>query len=634
MLRLLRFAAFLALFVTLGSHSAFPAPTLISESLADVGATTSPSPEPTGPDRATLDAIVHQIRANAVPVAGDDPGLSLDDLAPLSDIVGTAHVVALGEGSHGTAEFFNMKHRMLRFLVEKMGFTVFAIEANWSDALAVDDYIRTGRGSARAALDGLGSWPWNTQEVLDLIEWMRAYNAAPGPHPQLSFAGFDLLDPAGAAAIVVDLVRRHDSGDLTKVEHDYACFQRSFAPASQPGRAGASCRMSVEAVATLLDARRSQLVKNSSIREFLVARNAAEVVEQAEAVNSGLLDRDAAMAKNVEWLVRERYAGEKAVLSAHNGHVAAASAGPRYQTMGSHLRKALGVDMVVFGFTFDAGEIRAIRMRNGQMTGSPTPLAVQTPGPGSSESVFHATGIPRFILPLDVSPPDSPLATWLTQPRGVEMIGSLYDPAVPAMGETTVLLPAAFDALVYFDISHASTSLPTPSSAAPRDVTLRSGAGGTQLSPYWRLGVQGLSTYVPGVDASTVHKGPLSVYLRSVGTVGLSDYAVLSQPLDVKPYRGKRIRVAGYVRTKDVVLSASCWLRVVGANHETFDMDYMENRQLTGTTDWRSFAIVLEVPPRTAHIRFGLWLNGGGQMWLDDLKIDSVSTSVPVTSRP
>ena len=56
----------------------------------------------------------------------------------------------MGEATHGTREFFKTKHRMLEFLVEKMGFTVFAIEANWPESLAVNDYVLNGNGRSRS----------------------------------------------------------------------------------------------------------------------------------------------------------------------------------------------------------------------------------------------------------------------------------------------------------------------------------------------------------------------------------------------------------------------------------------------------------------------------------------------------
>jgi hypothetical protein len=72
----------------------------------------------------------------------------------------------MGEATHGSREFFQMKHRMLEFLAEKMGFTVFAIEANWPESLAVNDFVLNGEGDPAVALAGMYFWTWNTEEVL------------------------------------------------------------------------------------------------------------------------------------------------------------------------------------------------------------------------------------------------------------------------------------------------------------------------------------------------------------------------------------------------------------------------------------------------------------------------------------
>ena len=76
-------------------------------------------------------AIVQDIAAYAHPFKTVHAESGLDDLAFLDQMIGDARIVALGEASHGTAEFFQMKHRMLEYLVKKKGFTVFALEGNW-----------------------------------------------------------------------------------------------------------------------------------------------------------------------------------------------------------------------------------------------------------------------------------------------------------------------------------------------------------------------------------------------------------------------------------------------------------------------------------------------------------------------
>ncbi len=50
-------------------------------------------------------------------------------------------IVSLGESTHGSREIFQMKHRMLEFLVTEMGFSIFSIEASMPESYAVGDYV-------------------------------------------------------------------------------------------------------------------------------------------------------------------------------------------------------------------------------------------------------------------------------------------------------------------------------------------------------------------------------------------------------------------------------------------------------------------------------------------------------------
>lgn len=145
-----------------------------------------PSPEEAFPSEA-----VSWLRANAHSFDTAEPTGDFSDLEPLREMIGDARIVSLGEATHGTKEFFQMKHRILRFLVTEMGFTAFGIEATLPESFLVNEYVRDGTGDAAARLAGLYFWTWNTQEVLDMIEWMRAHNAA-HPGSEVSFYGFDI----------------------------------------------------------------------------------------------------------------------------------------------------------------------------------------------------------------------------------------------------------------------------------------------------------------------------------------------------------------------------------------------------------------------------------------------------------
>src|SRR5216683_4606030 len=92
--------------------------------------------------------VTSWFKSAAMPLDSTSPESGLDDLRQMESTIGNARIVAMGEATHGTREFFQLKHRMLEFLVEKKGFTVFGIEANWPESLAINDYVLNGTNDA------------------------------------------------------------------------------------------------------------------------------------------------------------------------------------------------------------------------------------------------------------------------------------------------------------------------------------------------------------------------------------------------------------------------------------------------------------------------------------------------------
>src|SRR5262245_26793611 len=196
-----------------------------------------PSPLRSSVKPSDFDQRVRWVQRNAAPLRTEDPQSSLSDLEPLKGVVGRAGIVALGEGTHGTREFFRLKHRIVEYLVTRMGFRVFSIEASMPEAYQLNRYVLTGDGDPKALLRGLRFWSWNTQELLDLIEWMRDINRS-GRH-RIQFTGFDMQNIESAMATVRSFVARADSGELAQLDGTWDQARRasvqtsSFIPASR-----------------------------------------------------------------------------------------------------------------------------------------------------------------------------------------------------------------------------------------------------------------------------------------------------------------------------------------------------------------------------------------------------------------
>src|SRR5215469_13255674 len=148
------------------------------------------------------------IAGHAIRLTTPEAGHGFDDMQPLKQVVGKARIVALGEATHGTREFFQLKHRMIEFLATQMGFTVFTIEANMPEAYKLNDYVLGGAGDPKQLLRGMYFWTWQTEEVLAMVEWMREFNRSGKGH--IEFTGFDMQTPTLAAQIVRRYVAEHD----------------------------------------------------------------------------------------------------------------------------------------------------------------------------------------------------------------------------------------------------------------------------------------------------------------------------------------------------------------------------------------------------------------------------------------
>ncbi|MBI2214263.1 MAG: erythromycin esterase family protein [Acidobacteria bacterium] len=343
-----------------------------------------------------------------------------------------------------------MKHRILEFLVEEMGFTVFAIEANLPEADVVDEYVQWGEGSAATALSGMYFWTWDTDEVLDLIEWMREYNLRRGDRPAVHFRGFDAQYVNVAVPRVRDFVARVDATRAGEVRELYRCIDGknyvtypSLSLAQQK-----ACRESIGRAHALLEQNRSQYTAASSLEEYERHLRYARIVVQAEAIwTGGARARDAFMAENTIWLTDTVHAGKKVVLWAHNYHVAA----HQPVAMGYPLRQHYGSAMVVVGFAFDRGTFNA----RSWPQGPPGPQTIASSPPGAYEEFFATAGQPRFLLDLRRLPPVA--AQFLAQSRSIWSIGSVYEELSPTRYYRWALpLGAAFDLIVYFETTTAS----------------------------------------------------------------------------------------------------------------------------------------------------------------------------------
>ena len=422
--------------------------------------TTAPPSEAPPPPEIPAEATAW-LNANLIPFDGSDPSLPMADLAFLNDLVGDASVVALGENTHGTRDFFEMKARIVRYLVEEMDFAGFAIEATWPEANRLDRYVREGVGDPHELLSGLYFWTWNTESVLEMIEWMRQHNQNGG---DVGFYGFDMQYPGMALHNVLDFVAGVDPAALADFTALLQCLN-DFAndPSGrfpQPGYDAQSPAYHTACGASLEEARLHLLVSRSAYEaaageeEFARALQSLRVARQYHEVAVQHGTRDEYMAENTLWL-QERLGGSgRLVLWAHNFHVSALSG-----AQGSFLRGELGDDLLIVGFSHVNGSFTGVRQQGSRFFGTTT-LALDAPRSLSYEHYLSTGFSPSFALDLRRRDPADPGGAWLAGPRAFRSIGCCYDPDQPARYWASQPVPQYYDVLIHFDVTRPTTLLP------------------------------------------------------------------------------------------------------------------------------------------------------------------------------
>ncbi|MGW4027607.1 erythromycin esterase family protein, partial [Streptomyces sp. NPDC005009] len=357
----------------------------------------------------TSTGLLPALEEAARPLRTVEPVGPFDDLRPLGEAVGDARLVGVGQAVHGSRDFLALQHRVFRYLVEEKGFRSFVLEAPWSAGLRLDDHLLTGRGDPARIMSEEFRDAFlllHSQEYLDMIRWMRAYNVA-HPDDPLRFAGNDngYAGPELYDRVVGHVRRVHP--DLLPAVTDLYRGLRPTLPVDAWMRA---------AMTAPLDERRARAERTGRVLALLRAREPAgtddghaRAVQHATVIDQvarlyafdlsdprtgpeAMAYRDTVMAENTLWW--HRHTGHRLVLGGHNSHLYTRSSTPALPlTQGAVLRRRLGDGYLAVGLSFDRGAVHA----TAQGLQNPTDqdvgrVEVEPAAPGSAEHVLGRVG--------------------------------------------------------------------------------------------------------------------------------------------------------------------------------------------------------------------------------------------------
>lgn len=408
--------------------------------------------------------------ARAAIQAAAEPLPDLDDpaFAAAFDRFASARVVLLGESTHGTAEFYRARAAITRRLVERHGFRIVALEADWPDMAAVDRWAR--RGGPAPGTDAFArfpQWMWRNDEFVEFAAWLRRRNADLPETECAALRGLDLYSLGASIGAVLDYLDRGDPASAAAARRRYGCLTPYRDRPARYGREAEEAGLArcEEAVIAVLRGLLNRRLAEHGRDDLLDAVGNARVVADAEAYyrasyRGGLEGwnlRDEHMAQVLADLLDRGGPDSRAVVWAHNSHVGDARATEMgwdgQLTLGQLCRERWGARAALFGFSTSEGAAVAAD----DWDGEGAPRQVRPALPGSWEALC-ADAAPRRCL-LDLRGPA--LAAALPGRRLERAIGVVYRPATERWSHYfEAELPGQFDAWAWFTATTAVTPLP------------------------------------------------------------------------------------------------------------------------------------------------------------------------------
>ena len=545
------------------------------------------------------------LRENAIALNTIEAGSGFDDMLPLKAMIGDARIVSLGEAAHLNRDFSRAKHRMVEFLVNEMDFTVFAIEATFAGALELNDYVLGGDGDPRRALGALVYLAWNTEAILDMVNWMREYNST--HEKKLKFYGFDNKPATGSAKAVYNYLRKtngtKDYDEILSVMMNlWTALQLNSGPKEEISSAMEEVKGLISHLESQQPANREKSLSEQGIgeqKEWSLAVQHARVLLQLldfiivmPNVSKASDLREKSMAQNVRWVI-DHEDGAKMILWAANVHV---SAMPGSGCMGDYLRQTYGDDMVVIGL-----------LSNRKFSESPE-NSDETPPirEGSLEATLAQAGL------------DIAVVDFRSLPKGI--VSRYFNSPIRAGGVTTIY-PLSYDAVLFiesttnarFIIKGSLVTIATLLSPSNLDFEeLEDG-----IVKDWRI-QSGQSRLEHETTGSNDHpyKGKTCGMIRKAPDRSFGEtFGNIFQTIKAADFRGETIQFTSAVRVTNG--TGYLWLSI---DNRAKEPDIFQQRIIT-SNEWQEYSISAEVSQKASKITYGLAYVGQGAAFIDDVAI-------------
>ncbi len=385
----------------------------------------------------------------------------VNDIDPLIDHVASARMVLLGEGSHGTLEFYEWRKEITKRLIENHGYDFVVVEGDWPAFSEINRYVKgidEGDTDIEDLFDVFDRWPpwmWRNETVVNLVRWMRDYNSE--KDADVGFYGLDVQNVAFSYGEVIEKIKNLEPDEMEEILSELEKFGVYVDDEMSYARDYIRNRISYRQ--PLLDARSaiegSIIEKIDSVDALDLDRNMATLIYGEKSFRARVdrtIDnwnvRVEFMNETIETLLEHYGEESKGIVWAHNTHIGDARATSMAEegrlNIGQLQRELLGEENVkLVGFGTGTGTVRAGYSWEGRGEVMDIPQPMQ----GSYEELFSRMEHEKMLYLFT----EEKRTGKLMEPRGHRAIGVVYDPDREHLGNyVETVLPERYDAFIFF----------------------------------------------------------------------------------------------------------------------------------------------------------------------------------------
>lgn len=382
------------------------------------------------------------ININAIAIEDANPNNPLGEFGSKApEKFNNALLYGFGEASHHGREFFNLKAKFFKYLVEKRGVRIFILEECIQAEKGINEWIGGGEGNRETIAANFNIMPWRCREVVDLLEWMRHYNMGRVKEDQIRFYGMDIQNGKGLNLEIRRFAKAHhiDIDEKFLAAAD-SCAERPFSHKDNSKWAAEQLPQleKIEAALLQYSPQTDEAEYKQALRAFYDLKY---YIEYLQTPKTNI--RDERMYLNVVRIVSETNT-KSAFIWAHNEHI---NKSGRYEikSVGKHLKDHFGDRYYSVGFDFGTGILPGVVMKKGSMAGWEM-YNLGAPFPNTFAATLNKAAAPIYFVDMDLAKAE-PSGFFSKEKKHLGLGGPGYDPKKPILMKRN--FTGTYDGLIF-----------------------------------------------------------------------------------------------------------------------------------------------------------------------------------------